>query len=402
MSLHAPDYAVIIAYFDTILLIGWVVKRRVSTSADFLTSRHSVPLWVTSLAFIAANLGAQELIGMCASGAKYGLMTFHFYWGGAIPAMIFVGVLMMAFYCGSRARSVPEYLRLRFDEKTRSFNALSFAVMTMFSSGVSLYGLGLLFQLVLGWQFSTSVWLSALIVLAYTTTGGLTSAIYNEVLQFFLIVLGCAPMTVVLLIRAGGWHQVQSRVPDSMTHLWKYANQASNNPMGVDAFGLIAGLGFVLAFGYWCTDFLVLQRAMAARSVNESRLTPLYANFPKMVLPFLIVLPGLAAVAISHMGLHYAIPMRNGRPDYDQTIISLMARFYPEGMVGIGITALLASFMSGMAGNVTAFNTVSTYMTFIRANQTRGSRQTLFGRWAHSICCLRDAIGRDGLPGPLL
>ncbi len=217
MTLHAIDYAVIVGYFVLILAIGWFVKRRVATSADFLTSRHSVSLWMTSLAFIAANLGAQELIGMCASGAKYGMMTFHFYWGGAIPAMLFVGIFMMPFYCGSRARSVPEYLRLRFDEKTRAFNAFSFAVMTIFSSGVSLYGLGLLFELVLGWQFSTSVWLSALIVLLYTATGGLTSAIYNEVLQFFLIIAGCAPIAAILLIRAGGWHGIQSRLPDSKT-----------------------------------------------------------------------------------------------------------------------------------------------------------------------------------------
>jgi len=388
MILHFIDYLIVAAYFLVIILVGLVAKRRVTTSEEFLTSKHSVPLWATSLAFIAANLGAQELIGMCASGAKYGMMTFHFYWGGAILAMIFVGVFMMPFYCASKARSVPEYLRLRFDEKTRGFNAISFAAMTVFSSGVSLYGLGILFQLVLGWRFSSSVWLSALIVLLYTATGGLRGAVYNEVVQFFLIIMGCAPLTFLLMLRAGGWRAIMDHLPEPMTHVWKYAAHPSGNPMGVDAFGLVAGLGFVLAFGYWCTDFLVLQRAMAAKSVNDSRLTPLYAAFPKMLMPFIIVVPGLAAVGISKMGMHYALPVRDGRLDYDQTIISLMAHYYPQGMVGLGITALLASFMSGMAGNVTAFNTVWTYdiyQSYIRRGAT-DKHYLLVARLASLVC----------------
>src|SRR5215471_9223011 len=224
MQVHFIDYAILVLYFAFVLSIGWIIRRQVKSSEDFLTAHRSVPVWITSLAFIAANLGAQEVVGMCASGAKYGLMTAHFYWLGAIPAMIFVGVFMMPFYYGSRARSVPEYLRLRFDEKTRALNAASFAVMTLFSSGVSMYALGKLFQLVLGWDFTRSVLLSAAIVLIYTFLGGLTSAIYNEVLQFFLIVLGFAPLAVLAVMRVGGWHAMSSRLPSVMTNIWRYTS----------------------------------------------------------------------------------------------------------------------------------------------------------------------------------
>jgi SSS family solute:Na+ symporter len=362
LTLAPVDYLILSLYFAFVLGIGWIVKRKVATSEDFLTSGRSVPVWITSLAFIAANLGAQEVIGMCASGAKYGIMTAHFYWIGAVPAMLFVGVFMMPFYYGSRARSVPEYLKLRFDEKTRALNACSFAVMTVFSSGISMYALGLLFQLVLGWSFTASVLLSAAIVLIYTFLGGLTSAIYNEVLQFFLIVLGFAPLAIMSVLKAGGWSGMSQRLPPVMTHAWSYLKDPSQNPMGVEIFGLVAGLGFVLSFGYWCTDFLVVQRAMAAESMSAARRTPLIAAFPKMIMPFIVIVPGVAALALSKMALGYALPVKaDGGPDYDQAMTTLMAQFYPSGMLGLGLTALMASFMSGMAGNVTAFNTVWTY-----------------------------------------
>ena len=361
MSLGRIDYFILAVYFAFVLGIGWLMRRRVKTSEDFLTSHRSVPVWITSLAFIAANLGAQEVVGMCASGAKYGMMTAHFYWLGAVPAMMFVGVFMMPFYYGSRARSVPEYLKLRFDEKTRALNAVSFAVMTVFSSGVSMYALGKLFQLVLGWSFTNSVLLSAAIVLIYTFMGGLTSAIYNEVLQFFLIVLGFSPLAILAVTRAGGWSGMASRLPAVMTHSWRYLGDSASNPMGVEVFGMVAGLGFVLSFGYWCTDFLVVQRALAADSMSAARRTPLIAAFPKMVMPFIVIVPGIAAMALSHMGVGYALPPKDGGLDYDQAMTTLMAQFYPSGMLGLGLTALMASFMSGMAGNVTAFNTVFTY-----------------------------------------
>ena len=368
MKLAAVDYVILATYFAFVLGIGWILRKKVSTSGDFLLSGRSVPVWITSLAFIAANLGAQELIGMAASGAKYGIMTAHFYWVGAIPAMLFMGIFMMPFYYGSKARSVPEYLKLRFDEKTRGFNAFTFAVMTIFSSGISMYALGLLLHLVLNWDFSTSVLASAAIVLAYTYLGGLTSAIYNEVLQFFLIVAGFAPLAILACAKAGGWHGIVSRLPANMTHSWRYMGSSSQNPMGVELFGMVAGLGFVLSFGYWCTNFLVVQRAMAADSMSAARRTPLIGTIPKMFLPFIVILPGIAAVALAKMvgadGAHlYDLPLKVGSnvKDYDQVLTTLMARFYPAGMLGVGLTGLMASFMSGMAGNVTAFNTVFTY-----------------------------------------
>ena len=364
MHLAPVDYLILIVYFAFVLGIGWTLRKRMSSSSDFLMAGRSVPVWITSLAFIAANLGAQELIGMSASGAKYGIMTAHFYWIGAIPAILFMGIFMMPFYYGSKARSVPEYLKMRYDEKTRTYNAVSFAVMTIFSSGISMYALGLLLHLALGWDFNTSVLASAAIVMAYTFLGGLTSAIYNEVLQFLLIVAGFSPLAILAVAKAGGWQGIGVAVSQPvMTHAWTYMGSTQSNPMGVEVFGMVAGLGFVLSFGYWCTNFLVVQRAMAADSMSAARRTPLIGAFPKMFLPFIVIVPGIAAVALAaKAGSGYSLPMEaNGGPDYNQVITTLMAKFYPAGLLGVGLTGLMASFMSGMAGNVTAFNQVWTY-----------------------------------------
>ncbi len=388
MTLTLVDYLILFLYFAFVIGIGWFLKKKVATSADFLTSSHSMPLWITSLAFLAANMGALEMIGMAGSGAKYGMMTSHFYWVGAIPAMIFVGVFMMPFYYGSRARSVPEYLKLRFDEKTRGFNAITFAVMTIFTSGISMYALGILFQVLFGWSFTASVLTSAAIVLAYTYLGGLSSAIYNEVLQFFLIVIGFAPLALLAVQRSGGWSAMAGRLEPVMTQSWRHLGSASDNPMGVEIIGLIMGLAFVLSFGYWCTNYLVIQRAMAARTMTDARNTPLVGAFPKMLIPFIVIVPGLAALSLMKMGSGYVIPSKNGGLDYDQVLITLMGQFYPAGMLGVGITALVASFMSGMAGNVTAFNTVWTYdiyQSYIRKNAPdshylwMGRMATIFG-----------------------
>ncbi|MGA2186622.1 MAG: sodium:solute symporter family protein [Bryobacteraceae bacterium] len=384
MKPGAIDYIILATYFLYVLGIGWLVKRRVKTGVQFLTSGHSIPVWVTSLAFIATNLGAQEVIGMVASGAKYGMLTCNFYWLGAIPGMIILGVFMMPFYYGSRARSAPEYLKLRFDEKTRGFNAITFAVMTIFSSGISMYVLGLLFQMVLGWSFTNSVLLSAAIVLVYTYLGGLTSAIYNEVLQFFLIVLGFAPLSIMAVVKAGGWAGVMSRAsawmagqpafahnPDVMTHTWKYMGHASSNMMGVEWFGMLFGLGWVLGCSYWCCNFLVVQRAMAAQSMAASRLTPLIAAFPKMLMPVIVIVPGIAAIALHQMNVPGIMVAKGATFNYNLVLTNLMAQFYPSGLLGVGLTALFASFMSGMAGNVTAFNTVFTYdiyQSYIKKN----------------------------------
>jgi SSS family solute:Na+ symporter len=386
MARLAPiDYVVMAVYFAAVLAVGWLLRRLMRTSTDFFLSGRSLPPWVTGLAFISANLGAQEVLGMGASGAKYGIATSHFYWVGAIPAMVFVGLFMMPFYYGSRARSAPEYLKLRFDEKTRTLNAVSFAVMTVFSSGISMYALGKLLNLLLGWSFDASILVSAVIVLLYIVLGGLTSAIYNEVLQFFLIVFGFLPLVWLGLIAVGGWHGLSTQLSalsvargfhaDAYTHAWRTMGSASQNPIGVEWFGLVMGLGFVLSFGYWCTDFLVVQRAMAAESMTAARRTPLIAALPKMFFPFLVILPGMIALVLSSgSGAQGLIPAKlsaagvplldgAGHPvlDYDLATPMLLIRLFPTGMLGLGLTALLASFMSGMAGTVTAFNTVWTY-----------------------------------------
>ncbi|MEW5981427.1 MAG: sodium:solute symporter family protein [Acidobacteriota bacterium] len=367
MTLHAVDYAIIVVYFVFVLGIGVALKRFMRTSLDFFESGRSLAAWITGLAFISANLGAQEVIGMAASGAKYGIMTSHFYWVGAIPAMIFVGVFMMPFYYGSRAHSVPEYLRLRFDEKTRALNAISFAVMTLFSSGISMYVMGRLFQLLLGWDINLSIFVSAIVVLVYILLGGLTSSIYNEVVQFFLIVFGFLPLAFLGVAAAGGWTGLEARLATmatdagyaagAWTQSWQHTGSPQANPMGVEWFGVAMGLGFVLSFGYWCTDFLVVQRAMAAGSMNAARRTPIIAAVPKMFFPLLVILPGMVAIALLPAGAF----VFNGKTDYNMTMPLMLQRFYPPGLLGLGLTALLASFMSGMAGNVTAFNTVWTY-----------------------------------------
>src|SRR6188768_1664887 len=365
MHLSFADYLIISLYFAVVLGVGFLIKYKIKTTNDFLMSNRSVPLWITSLAFISANLGAQEVIGMAASGAKYGIMTSHFYWVGAIPAMIFVGLFMMPFYYGSRARSVPEYLKLRFDEKTRGLNAISFAVMTVFSSGISLYALAKLLEVILKWDFDISIWAAAGIVMIYTFLGGLTSAVYNEVLQFFLIVLGLSPLVIVALQDAGGWTNIKAQLQPELTHAWKYMGNAESNPMGLHFMSLIFGLGFVMSFGYWCTDFLVVQRAMIAKNMGDAQRTPIVAALPKMLMPIIVVLPGVIAIALMQPALQskgYSIPMTDkGELDYTMTLPSLVAHYYPSGLLGVGITALIASFMSGMAGNVTAFNAVFTY-----------------------------------------
>jgi SSS family solute:Na+ symporter len=417
MQLAAIDWAILVLYTVFVLGIGVLAARKTKTGSDFFLAGRSLPAWVCGLAFLSANLGAQEVIGMGASGAKYGIATAHFYWVGAIPAMVFVGVLMMPFYYGSKARSAPEYLRLRFDEKTRTFNALSFAVMTIFSSGISMYALAKLIQtmhlldapfaamgLPTSAIFHAAILVSAVIVLVYIYVGGLKGAIYNEVVQFFLICAGFAPLVFLGLKSVGGWEGIKATLDASYTHAWRGMASPETNLLGVEWFGLVMGLGFVLSFGYWCTDFLIVQRAMAADSMSSARRTPLIAAVLKMLFPFLVILPGLIALTLTvapgqearqqaaanpaaasaaassgvmtqaQLADRPVIPPKldaNGQPvidangkvvlDYDLVIPNLLIKYFPPGMLGLGITALLASFMSGMAGNVTAFNTVWTY-----------------------------------------
>jgi SSS family solute:Na+ symporter len=426
-----------VLYFVFVLGIGFALRRYMKTSKDFFQAGRALPAWICGLAFISANLGAQEVIGMGASGAKYGLETAHFYGIGAIPAMIFLGIFMMPFYYGSKARSVPEFLRLRFDEKTRALNACSFAVMTVFSSGISMYAMARLIQTLhvfdglfhaLGRPpeeiFTFSIVLSAIIVLGYIFLGGLTSAIYNEVLQFFLIIAGFLPLVLLGLKNIGGWGGLKAALPVAYMHQWKGVMHSSTNPMGIEIIGLGMGLGFVLGAGYWCTDFLVIQTAMASHDLDAARKVPLIAAVPKMLFPFLVILPGLLAIAmptprtvetvtknadgsIVHniqvvspqveqgKGLVPAKinpvtgqPMytASGQPllDYDMATPNMLLHYFPTGVLGLGLTALMASFMSGMAGNVTAFNTVFTYDLY-QSYIHKGASDRHYlavGRWA--------------------
>ncbi|HZT73528.1 MAG TPA: sodium:solute symporter family protein [Terriglobales bacterium] len=388
LSLNWLDKVILGLYCLFVLGIGWRLKRQMRTSDDFFLSGRRIPSWITGLAFLSANLGALEMMGMAASGAKYGMLTSHFYWIGAVPAMIFVALFMMPFYYGSKARSVPEYLRLRFDEKTRALNAFTFAIMTVLMSGISLYAMAILFRDLLGWSFDLSIWLSAGIVLLYTASGGLTSSIYNEVLQFFLIVLGFTPLTWLGLREAGGWHGLQGRLlamgDRGYLHLWQNMAHPSSNPMGVEWFGLVMGLGFVLSFGYWCTDFLVVQRAMAAEDMAAARRTPLIAAVPKMLFPFIVIVPGILALALIPAA-HW--PLQKGAINFNEALPLMIQQFYPAGMLGLGLTALLASFMSGMAGNVTAFNSVWTYDIYQSYIKRDGSdaHYLAVGRWTTII-----------------
>jgi SSS family solute:Na+ symporter len=392
INLHAVDYVILCVYFLFVIGIGWALKKYVKTGADFFLSGRAIPAWICGLAFISANLGAQEVMGMAASGAQYGIMTSHFYWVGAIPAMVFVGIFMMPFYYGSKARSVPEYLKLRFDEKTRGFNAMSFAVMTVFSSGISMHLLAKLLHEVLGFDYNLCIAVSAAIVLIYIFMGGLTSAIYNEVLQFFMIVFGFAPLAFLGLKNVGGWDGLVQKLnavaanpanpagrameAGTWTQSWSHMGSPDANPMGVEWFGMAMGLGFVLSFAYWCTDFLVVQRAMAAKSMSAARRTPLIAAVPKMLFPALVILPGMVAIALYNAGDLF-LPFVDNNPakglDYNMTVPAMLVKFFPNGLLGLGLTALMASFMSGMAGNVTAFNTVWTYdiyQGYIRPGQS--------------------------------
>ncbi len=361
------DYFIIGVYFLFVLGIGAVLRSRMRTSEDYFLSARSLPSWVTGLAFLGANLGALEILGMGAGAAQYGIMTAHFYWIGAIPAMCFIALFMIPFYYGSRVVSVPGYLKRRYNEATRGFNAVLFAIFMILLSGLNMYAMAIVFQLLLGWSITASIFLSAGIIMTYVVLGGLSSSIFNEVLQFFLITLGILPLVIFALVAAGGWSGLQETVAKpEFFHLWADTG-STGNPMAVQWFAIVFGLGFVLSFGYWCTDFLVVQRALAAEDLAASQRTPLIAAFPKILYGILAIFPGLIAISIFPQ-LGQSPGLENS---FNMAIPYVMAYYLPTGMLGLALTALLASFMSGMAGNVTAFNTVWTYdiyQAYIRAD----------------------------------
>jgi SSS family solute:Na+ symporter len=358
----ALDYLIIAIYFVTVLGVGFLARRLIKTDLDFFLSGRALPAWITGLAFIAANLGALEILGMAANGAQYGVATVHFYWVGAIPAMVFLGLVMMPFYYGSKVRSVPEWLRRRYGREAHLFNALSFALATVLIGGVNLFALGLVLSLMLGWSINVAIVVAAGIVLSYITLGGLSSAIYNEVIQFFIIVAALGALVVVALIDVGGFSGLADRVRESDLgeaglHAWKGMEVGGDNPIGADWIATVFGLGFVLSFGYWTTNFAEVQRALSAKDMNAAQRTPLIGAFPKLFIPVLVVIPGLVAlVTVKGFGTG-----PNPGQEYNNAIPALIAHYLPSGMLGLAVTALIAAFMAGVAANVSAFNTVVTY-----------------------------------------
>jgi len=357
----AVDWLVLAIYFAAILGIGWYLKRHARTGDDFFLAGRRNSAWVAGLAFLSANLGALEILGWTGGTMKYGMFVSHFYWIGAIPAMLFLALFMMPFYYSSRIHSIPGYLRLRFDEKTRVLNALSFAVMTLLMSGINLYLMALVFRTILGWNWDVCMWVSALTVACYVTLGGLLSAIFTEIMQFFLIWFGLFLVSILGIVDMGGPAAVMAGLPEHMSALWSTAGDPGANAMGVTWLGLVLGLGFVLSFGYWTTDFLIVQRAFSAKDLHAARMTPIVAAFFKMILPFIVVVCGLVAWKLTQSGEMVLMLDEHGQPNYDSALPLLIARYYPHGLLGLGFTALLAGFMAGQAGNISAFNTVWTY-----------------------------------------
>jgi SSS family solute:Na+ symporter len=356
------DYAILAGYFLVVLGVGFAAKRYIKSSLDYFLSGRSLPAWITGLAFISANLGALEVIGMSANGAQYGVATVNYYWIGAIPAMVFLGLVMMPFYYGSKIRSVPEFLRLRFNDPAHKFNSWTFALATVLIAGVNLYALALVLKLLLGWPIIVGVVVAAVIVMVYISLGGLSSAIYNEVLQFFVIIAALLPIVIIGLVDVGGWNGLmdsfkQTNVGEAGLHALK-GTQPGNvtNPIGSSWIGLVFGLGFVLSFGYWTTNFAEVQRALSAKNLSAAQRTPLIGAFPKLVLPFVMILPGMIAlVVIPHMG-----STSDPNLAFNNALPLLMNKYLPNGMLGLAITGLMASFMAGVAANVSAFNTVVT------------------------------------------
>lgn len=362
IELALADWLVIILYFAFIIGISIYLKRFTKTQEDFFIAGRKNSSWVAGIAFLSANLGALELLGMTGNTFKYGMYVAHFYWVGAIPAMLFLGLYMMPFYYSSRIHSIPGYLKLRFDEKTRLINAAAFGIMTLLVSGINLYAMALVLHTFLGWNWDVSMWASAATVGVYVTLSGLMSAIFTEIIQFFLIWFGLFLVAILGIVEVGGVQEVFAKVPQAYGTLWSTSLDATQNGMGITWAGIVLGLGFVLSFGYWTTDFLVVQRAFSAKDLNAARMSPVIASFFKMALPFIVIMAGLVALILSNNPESgFQLLQDNGQVNYDSALPLLIQRYYPTGLLGLGITALLAGFMAGQAGNVSAFNTVWTY-----------------------------------------
>ena len=399
------DYLLIAIYFAFVLSIGLVARRSVSTSLDFFLSGRSLPSWVTGLAFISANLGAVEIMGMSASGADLGMPTFHYYWIGAIPAMLFLAVVMMPFYYGSKVRSVPEFMLRRFGPGAHLVNSISFAVAQVLIAGVNLYLLATIINTVLGWPILVSTVVAAVVVLSYITLGGLSAAIYNEVLQFFVIVAALTPLTVLAMNKVGGWDGLTEKMSAAGTEgqlsSWPGTSLTQFDSPVWSVIGIIFGLGFVLSFGYWTTNFVEVQRAMASKDMNAARRAPVIGSFPKMFIPFVIILPGIiAAVIVPELSKYKANGGSGGNVTYNDSLLLLMRDLLPNGLLGVAIAGLMAAFMAGMAANISAFNTVMSYdiwQTYVQKDKP-DHYYTAFGRWA-TVAATVIAIGTSLFAG---
>src|ERR1035437_411973 len=388
ISLAPADVLIIVIYFVMVLGIGIYLKSYANTSNDFFMAGREMTAWVAGLSFLSANLGALELMGWAASTYQYGILAAHFYWIAAFPSMVFLSLVMMPFYYISKTHSVPGYLRLRYNEATRGLSGISFACMTVMMSGINMYAMAIVMKVVLGWNIHFSIWVSSLTVAAYVTLGGLFSAIFNEVLQFFLIWLGVLVVPILGMIEAGGWAglvlKIHQRVhSDDYVHLWRTLGTFSGNPMGVHWTGILLGLGGVIAFGYWTTDFLVVQRAMAAKDLRSAQFAPIIASYFKMIVPLIVILPGLLGLAVLPYHLVPESAAGPGMHSYNEVLPLMLARYCGPGLLGLGVTALIAGFMSGMAGNVSAFATVWTYdiyQPYIRKKES-DAHYVKVGRW---------------------
>lgn len=388
LKMSTIDVLIIVVYFLLVIGIGVMLKKHTKTGEDFFMAGREMTAWVAGLSFVAANLGSLELMGWAASAYQYGILATHWYWIGAIPAMLFLAVVMMPFYYISKTHSVPGYLQLRYGEGARSVSAVSFGLMTVFMSGVNMYSMALVMKVVLGWDIHFSIWVSSLTVAAYVMLGGLLSAIFNEVLQFFLIWLGALLIPIVGLVESGGWSGLVARIHQNFpggdyTHLWRTMGSFSDNPMGINWIGIVFGLGAIISMGYWTTDFLVVQRVMTAKDLRSAKLAPIIGAAFKMCVPFIVILPGLLGLGVLPFKLvGEAEAIATGGHSYNEVLPLMLARYCGPGLLGLGITALIAGFMSGMAGNVSAFATVWTYDIYRPlAKQKSDAHYVKVGRW---------------------
>jgi SSS family solute:Na+ symporter len=392
VHLSGVDLAIIAFYFGLVLVIGFYLKRFANTGEDFFLAGREMTAWVAGLAFVSANLGSLELLGWAGSAYQYGIMAAHWYWIGAIPAMVFLGLVMMPFYYISKTHSVPGYLKLRYGSEASGLSAVTFAVMTILMSGVNMYAMAVVMKVVLGWDINFSIWVSSLTVGIYVAAGGLFSAIFNEVLQFFLIWFGALLIPILGLIETGGWSGMVTRIHQNFpgqdfTHLWAPTGSFGNNPMGINWIGIAFGLGAVQSMGYWTTDFLVVQRVLSAKDIRSAKMAPIIGSYFKMAVPLIVILPGLLGLAVLPMHLFPASGLQPGQHSYNEVLPLMLARYCGPGLLGLGITALVAGFMAGMAGNVSAFATVWTYdiyRPFIRKNAL-DKHYVSMGRWCTLI-----------------